>query len=514
MSKIVLLRDLAPGKLWHVMDRKLILLLAVGLALLLAGCAGRDNAQPASSPTPASSAPTALPASASPARPVVTVTPTPPPPASTASQATAAPGITESVVRSGRLVSAADVRAAPDGAVVGQLPAGALAIVTGSRGDWLEIISGDAPDGHGWIPQSMVSFAQLQPAVGSSQPAVELTPTGLPELAEPAAPTPAVAAARPSVALSGKLVFQDSNGGNIYAMNADGSGLRRLTYGFDPALSPDGSQVAFTRWDEPRGLWVIGIDGANERHLFTANRPRSPTWTPDGAAIILERNTSDRSCRLSPFGCLSDEELFNLFGGQSCLTTPFGTICISDFDLTTRYATALTRYELASAAVRDLPTSESATAPRHTPGGATVIYLDKEGLELAQATGDGAPQRLVPVPPLVAPAAYSPDGQFIYAARNAGNRWDLWRWRSDGSQPTALTVPDPLAARAANNVAPVASPDGRSVIFLTDRSGPWQLWVMNSDGSNPRPLAPQALAGISFSYDFNSDRVVDWGPRP
>ena len=73
---------------------------------------------------------------------------------------------------------------------------------------------------------------------------------------------------------------------------------------------------------------------------------------------------SERTCRSSPFGCLTDEELLSLFGGQSCLTTPFGTICIDDFPLTTLTATALVRYELASGAVRDLPASETATAPR------------------------------------------------------------------------------------------------------------------------------------------------------
>jgi hypothetical protein len=34
---------------------------------------------------------------------------------------------------------------------------------------------------------------------------------------------------------------------------------------------------------------------------------------------------------------------------------------------------------------------------------------------------------------------------------------------------------------------------------------------MNSDGTNQRPLAPQALAGITLRYDFSADRTVDWG---
>ena len=52
---------------------------------------------------------------------------------------------------------------------------------------------------------------------------------------------------------------------------------------------------------------------------------------------------------------------------------------------------------------------------------------------------------------------------------------------------------------------------GRQVAFLTDRTGKWQMWVMNADGSNQRPLAPKTLSDITFQYDNNNDRMVDWG---
>ncbi|HSN73659.1 MAG TPA: hypothetical protein VL334_01055 [Anaerolineae bacterium] len=494
------------------MDRRLLFSMAVGLALLLAGCSATKGGTDQPSLIPLSSAPDATP-------PLSQLTPR-------ATAATATPlterevpaadldPTVEIVVRGGRLASASNVSRQPGGEVVGRLPAGALAIITGSRGEWLEIIFGDAPGGHGWVPRAAVSFPAVQPAavsVPTSEPAAEQTSTSQPEAAQPAAPAPA-ATASPQAALFGTLVFQDSNGGNIYLMNADGSGLRRLTYGFDPAFSPDGRQVAFTRWDEPRGLWVINVDGSGERLLIGANRARSPTWTPDGAVIVFERASGSATCFQSPFGCLSADTLQALFGGQPCLTTPFGSFCIADFAQVTSSLTGLVRYELASGVARDLPASQTATAPRHQPQGTAVIYLDKGALALTQDLGDAPPQRLIPAPPLLAPATFSPDGQFIYAARHAGNRWDLWRWRADGSQPVALTTPDPLTAQPASNVAPAVSPDGRTVVFLTNRSGPWQLWLMNSDGSNLRPLAPQALAGIGFHYDFNSDRVVDWGP--
>ena len=63
-------------------------------------------------------------------------------------------------MRSGRLTSATDVREAPDEAanVLGQLPEGSLIIVTGASGEWYEMVYGGGAGGHGWIPQSAVTF--------------------------------------------------------------------------------------------------------------------------------------------------------------------------------------------------------------------------------------------------------------------------------------------------------------------------------------------------------------------
>ncbi len=492
------------------MNRNVLLVVIVGLVLLaLASCTGAGLQQPAPTPSPLSLQPQIV---AAPMQPLPTSTPRPP---------TAAPlgetPETTTEVRSGRMARDADVYAGPDLTAnsPGSLTAGSRVIVTGASAGWLEIIFPAAPGGHAYSPRAAVDFdaTQAEPTVGpdAASPAPTVEPAGSSEpVRQPAQSQPAAVAPRPA-ALPGKLVFQTGNGADIYLMNADGSGLRRLTYGFEPALSPDGRQVAFTRWDEPRGLWVINVDGSGERLLTGANRARSPTWSPDGQAIIFERDAGSATCLQSPFGCLGEGELLALFGGQPCLSTPFGSFCIADFAPVSRSATSLVRYDLASSTARDLPASQTATAPSHHPDSPEVLYLDRGSLALAQTVGNEPPRRLVQAPPLLAPATYSPDGRFIYAARNAGNRWDLWRWRVDGSEPSALTASDPLAARQANNVAPALSPDSKSVVFLTDRGGRWELYVMDSDGSNQRLLASQALAGITFVYDFNGDRTVHWG---
>jgi Tol biopolymer transport system component len=66
---------------------------------------------------------------------------------------------------------------------------------------------------------------------------------------------------------------------DVYTMNADGTGVRRLTndgFNDDPAWSPLGDEIAVT------GIRVIKADGTGERFLVSGI---SPNWSPDGQKI-------------------------------------------------------------------------------------------------------------------------------------------------------------------------------------------------------------------------------------
>ncbi len=416
---------------------KRIFFFTVGLflAFTLVACT-RGEATPTSAPPAPAASPVPTRQQAAPATPATRDVAQP-----TATKA-AQPSIVEPTptaeifVRSGRLTASAEVRLEPGqaAAVLGELPKDASIIATGMSGEWYEIVYGGGPGGHGWVPQTAVSFELSTPTpVPSPTPAAaaavaESTATAA---IEPPASQPTAAVSQPSTPkLGGKLVFQNQNGGVIYIANADGTGLRQLSAGFEPALSPDGTQVAFSRWDEPRGLYVINIDGSNERFIFGANRVRSPTWTPDGQSIIFERSTGNYQCAATPFGCLTEDEWRTNFFGQDCIETSFGKFCFDDYGLLTVDLTGLTRYDFASGATRDLPTSNRAQSPAHSPVESSVLFVDENGLEVTNNEGNDPPRRLVDAPNLLAAATYSPDGQYIYGSRRSHDHWDIWRWRA------------------------------------------------------------------------------------
>ncbi|HEX8423069.1 MAG TPA: hypothetical protein VF634_06645, partial [Pyrinomonadaceae bacterium] len=76
----------------------------------------------------------------------------------------------------------------------------------------------------------------------------------------------------PPVPPNGKIAFtsyRDGNNGEIYSMNADGSGVTRLTFNagvdYAPAWSPDGTRIAFisNRDADAAQIYLMNADGSN-----------------------------------------------------------------------------------------------------------------------------------------------------------------------------------------------------------------------------------------------------------
>jgi dipeptidyl aminopeptidase/acylaminoacyl peptidase len=95
--------------------------------------------------------------------------------------------------------------------------------------------------------------------------------------------------------------------GQLYSVRPDGTGLERLTQAgadfLSPAVSPDGSMIAFVRFVQGfpptpivhEGIYVMRADGSDMRELLTTGKPKPVSvsqlaWSPDGSQIAFIRN--------------------------------------------------------------------------------------------------------------------------------------------------------------------------------------------------------------------------------
>jgi len=156
------------------------------------------------------------------------------------------------------VVQALNVRSGPGVAYLatGYLNQGDEVVVVGRHTDsgWWQVRLPD--DDTGWVSGGWAHV----PITGDT--------SDVPEVAAPDVNDSSVT--HPS--RTGIMAFQAASGGPIYLVNEDESDLRCLTDGIDPALSPDGRQVAFARWDDGQhgafgSVWVINVDGTGERMI-------------------------------------------------------------------------------------------------------------------------------------------------------------------------------------------------------------------------------------------------------
>jgi Tol biopolymer transport system component len=264
-----------------------------------------------------------------------------------------------------------------------------------------------------------------------------------------------------------RIVFADGFG-DIYSMRADGTDRRRLTrsrrFEHAPAWSPGGTRIAYTRGFEG-DIWVMNADGSGKRPLVLD--ADAPSWSPHGAFISFTRTQTG----VFPDG--DSREVTTIFSRPADGSAPATRLLTPEFD-------------------QDVEASPDGTRIAYTsfrPYSTSGIYV---------ADADGGNEMFLH--PGERPD-WSPDGTKILL-RSAGA---LYSVNPDGSLPTQL--PEPPDHDFAATKAWRWHPDGTRVAFESSggTSCGGDVYTMNLDGTNVIRQTHADCDPDVFDFDWTPD---------
>ena len=241
---------------------------------------------------------------------------------------------------------------------------------------------------------------------------------------------------------------------DIYAMNADGTGVRKLTRtpGYDGAgpFSADGRKLLYYR--NQGGVWVMNANGTGKRDLTPNGGFNAPgSWAPEGRRILF---TSNRDGNNEVYVMNADGS-----GQRNLVTAP----------------------------------SSQEFAASWSPDAHTILFSsDRDGnWEVYAADADGSNQRNLSRSPGIdgqpGGIVWSPDGRRIVFTSTRDtrdkNNPELYAMNADGSGVRRLTH------LAGTETLLGLSNDGRKIAFARYPAKPrWAFWVMNADGTGVRKV--------------------------
>lgn len=233
----------------------------------------------------------------------------------------------------------------------------------------------------------------------------------------------------------------------IWIANANGTNARPiLTHGLWPALSPDGSKIAFFGRFEGRseGLYLANSDGGNPVLIVIDPGVCCIDWSHNGEWIIYTRSPKANQ----PGGPIS---MIKIDGAYKTIVS-LGVV---------------------------------GNSPTFSPDDKQIVYAgclpntSNCGLIIVPA-GGGAPRLLTS--DNGGNADWGTRG-IVYQAADSGGHLQIFSINPDGTGKKQLTT------GKSNDGQPVWSRDGGTIFWRSDQNGTaWAIYAMNFDGSNQRKL--------------------------
>ncbi len=221
-----------------------------------------------------------------------------------------------------------------------------------------------------------------------------------------------------------------------------------------PALSPDGTQLAFVRASASTfgdlDVWVQPVERGEPRRVTFKEYDFiwDVGWTADGGEVVFNAGTISSSLVFRVRLSGGEPEPIAGVGQKAGHSSIRGNRMVHEQWVT--YGLAIWRVP-----------GRAASPPPQAP--AKLI---------ASSASDNTPD-------------YSPDGRRIAFSSDRGGRENIWVCDSDGANPVQLTTFE------SSSGTPRWSPDGRRLVFDSLEAGDWNVYVIDAEGGKPRRLTQE-----------------------
>jgi len=248
------------------------------------------------------------------------------------------------------------------------------------------------------------------------------------------------------------LVFSSPQSGNwdIYRQTVGERSAVNLTMSPDridsqPAVSPDGSRIAFRSSGRESGVFVMNIDGSHVKQVTDSGF--NPAWSPDGSELVVNDDN------------ITDYEARNTYPSASKL-----------------WAVNLV------SGTRRVITSHDAVQANWSPHGQRLAFWGEQkgghrDIWTVAADGHSEPVEVTDDGFIDWNPIWSPDGQYLYFLSNRGGEMNLWRLAIDETTGRLQSEPEP-ATLPSNNCQHVSfARNGNSLVYgqSTRSENVWQI---------------------------------------
>ncbi len=258
---------------------------------------------------------------------------------------------------------------------------------------------------------------------------------------------------------------------SLYLMNVDGSHQRSLVQGSDVKWSPDGKRIAYIAKGEPSGSQIfvrwMDAEGAATQISHLTDAPSALEWSPDGKSLAFSMNVASNE------------------GWKIAMpAAPKGAKWTEPPKVVTRLNFRSDR----------------------------VGYTDEGYRHIFVLSADGgAPRQITNGDWNHSAPAFSPDGKWIaFSSLRVPDAEHVFRQSQLYAASLETGEIRQLTHHAGTNGNPVYSPDGKLIAYMsadsTDHSA-WaesKLWMMNADGSNAHAVVgtlDRPISGLLWSRD-------------